>query len=184
LLGAALDEPTAARVFLLAAGAEYDITAWAAPPVQPRTASKITLRLPATTGPLPVGGSALAVTPPAGAYRLRVGAGAKPGDPNYSRSNATALDIAASVDPTPPVILPADGSGVFTIRGVGFIAGQTELFLETIALASGSGSAGGFAVTSPSAIQFMPPTNLPAGTYAVRIRINGIECASTKWIRT
>jgi hypothetical protein len=192
LLGIGIDQPTCAQVFLLAPGGEYDITTWIAPPVaypNPppptvplRTERKITLQLPPAAGPLPAPAGVPTQTPPAGVYQLRVGTGTVPGDPGYYRSNTTPFNVAAFVDPTPPVIL-APSAGVFTIAGMGFIAGQTEVLLETISLASGAVSAGSFAVISASEIRFMAPADLAHGTYAVRVRVNTIECVPAKWIQ-
>src|SRR5262249_44835142 len=72
LLGGGLDQPTAAQVFLLAGGDEYDITHWIAamsnpsppPPAVPaRSDAKITLQLPTTFGVLPPSGQVPTDTP-------------------------------------------------------------------------------------------------------------------------
>lgn len=170
LYGAGLNKESSNRIYLLLAdGREQDVTAWASP--NPPTDSRFTLNLP-TTG-----------APPAGVYQLRVGNNLPLGNPNAIRSNATPFSIAAWVDPTGGVVLSATG-GIFTIRGIGFTPGKTEVLLETMALSESTNvAAGQFNVSgNGTAINFQLPDNLPNGRYGVRVRVNQVESPPAKWV--
>lgn len=98
---------------------------------------------------------------------------------------AIAAQITAPSGTTFPASL-AGASGVFSFAGAGFVPGQTQVALDAVGLtfqssgtpAAGSGS---FTVTSTQ-IQFAPPSSLPAGTYFVFVRVNGIDCAPSWFI--
>lgn len=186
LLGAGLNQATSQQLYLLLPnGVEYNISAWKTPNPGPpvnllQTDARMTLRLPATVGALP------ANTPPPGIYQLRVGVdGATP-----YRSNATPFSIAARVNgptggPPPPAPILTPAGGLFTLNGLGFSAGQTEVLLDTVALVAGAGATnpGEFGLNpAGTAITFRLPANLSAGRYTVRVRVNGVESAPAWWI--
>jgi hypothetical protein len=188
LLGAGLNQVTSSRVFLLTAdgASEFEVTTWIVPnPVPPappvETSSRIVLQLPATVAALPAAGTALANTPPAGVYQLCVGDAT-------NRSNSTPLSIAAklTIPPGPPAPILSSVAGVFTVNGVGFIGGQTELLIGTVKLAEAAGApaVGEFDVNAAGSVMtFQLPSNLPAGIHAVRVRVNRVESAPTWWIQ-
>ncbi|HEY6306925.1 MAG TPA: hypothetical protein VI488_10765, partial [Candidatus Angelobacter sp.] len=143
------------------------------------TASRITLDLPGTVGPLPGG------APSPGVYLLRAGSNA-PADAVTNRTNSTPFSVAARVDvPASPAIpiLPQAG-GVYTVKGMGFVAGQTEVLLDTVALdvTTSPPGAGQFSVLDIATVEFRTPTNLAPGRYSVRIRVNGVESPPALWI--
>lgn len=194
LYGAGLKQPTSTQVYLLlpdpaspSGFTEHDVTAnWKAPNPDPQhplqTDARITLDLPATVGALP------ANSPPPGVYQLRVGNNLPLGDPNAVRSNATPFSIAAQVDvttprPNPPILTPVGGT--YTIQGMGFTAGKTEVLLDTIALVESPPGPGHFTVNAPpgTTITFQTPSNIAPGLYTVRIRVNQVESPPGWWIR-
>ncbi len=186
LLGAGLNQATSQRVYLLLPdGTEHDISAWKTPDPGPpanllQTGARMTLRLPASVGALP------ANAPLPGIYQLRVGVdGATP-----YRSNATPFSIAAHINgptggPPPPAPILTPAGGVFTLNGLGFSAGQTEVLLDTVALVAGAGAPnpGEFGLNpAGTVITFRPLPNLPPGRYTVRVRVNGVESVPSWWI--
>lgn len=192
LQGAGLNQATSHRVYLLLPdGTEHEVTSWVVPDPDPqhklRTDSRITLELPTTLGAPPN-------TPPAGVYQLRVGSDKTQGDAQTIRSNATPFSVAALVNiadplgppqPPDPPLLKLTG-GIFTLNGAGFIAGKTEVLLDTVPLTAvgGTPAAGEFNVNvGGTAISFLPPGNLPPGRYTVRIRVNQVESAPAWWIK-
>ena len=175
LQGANLNLPTSNNVYLLTPdGAEFNVSSWMVkeppalpiPPTPPsfQTASRITLQLPATVGSLP------ADAPAPGVYQLRAGCDL----PTPYRTNATPFSVAAWIDtssvpqPNPP-ILPSAG-GTYTIAGQGFVAGATEVLLDTIPL-----PAANFDVVSASKLTFTIPATVAPGTYTVRVRVSSVE---------
>lgn len=179
LYGGGLNQPTANRIYLLLpGGAEQEVTTWkAAAGLQ--TASRVTLRLPAAVGAPP------ANTPAAGVYQLRVGSDQAQGDPQTYRSNSTPFSIAPRVDVNqdPPLLAPA--AGLYTLAGAGFVAGATELLLDTVTLSEVGGvpGPGQFAVNGPGTVlSFRAPAVLGPGRYAVRVRANQVEAAPSWWI--
>jgi hypothetical protein len=147
-----------------------------APPIPPnppsfQTPSRITLQLPATVGALP------ADAPAPGVYQLRAGCDL----PSFYRTNSTPFSVAAWIDtssvaqPNPP-ILPAV-AGTYTIAGEGFVAGATEVLLDTILL-----PAANFDVVSTAKLTFTRPATVAAGTYTVRVRVNGVESPPAWWV--
>lgn len=187
LLGDGLNQSTSNRVFLLTAdGSEFEVTAWVVPdppaPAGPvETSSRITLELPPTVAALPAPGAVLTNAPPAGVYQLRVGNA-------IERSNATPVSIAAKLTipagPPAPVLVPA--AGIFTINGLGFIGGNTEVLIGVVALkeVGGPPAAGEFDVNAGGTVTtFQLPADLPAGLYGVRVRVNHVESAPAWWVQ-
>jgi hypothetical protein len=68
---------------------------------------------------------------------------------------------------------------------MGFIAGQTQVLLETLALteAQAPPPAGRFSVIDIQTIVFQPPAGLPAGLYGLRIRVNQVESPPSWWVQ-
>jgi hypothetical protein len=154
------------RVYLLspAGDAEIDITNWAVPAES--SAASFTLQAPAGAGAAPAG------TPEPGVYQLRVGSG-EAGTPGAIRSNATPVSVAALVNPSAagPVLT---GSAPFTVTGVGFVPGATEVLAGTVTLAGVS--------VAESSLTFSPPP-APAGpVLPVRVRVNGVESDPAVWV--
>jgi hypothetical protein len=105
-----------------------------------------------------------------------------------SPSNSTPFSIAARVDPPAPPALPilTAVGGTYTVNGMGFVPGSTEVLLDSLALTpvpAGPLSAGQFTVASASKLTFNVPANLPAGLYSVRIRVNQVESPPAVWIK-
>jgi hypothetical protein len=157
-----------------------DVSAWKTPDTGSpqnaiQTSHRVVLDLPATVGPLP--GNA----PPPGVYLLEVAGAGSP-------SNSTPFSVAARVDapapPALPILTPA--AGVFTVNGMGFVAGNTEVLLDSLGLTAvpaGPLSAGQFTVASASNLTFKIPASLPAGLYSVRVRVNQVESPPAVWIK-
>jgi Pvc16 N-terminal domain len=182
LQGSNLNLATSNNVYLLMPdGTEFNVSSWMVPeppalPIPPsppsfQTPSCMTLQLPATVGALP--GNA----PAAGVYQLRAGCDL----PTPYRTNATPFSVGAWIDtssvpsPNPPV-LPAVG-GTYTIAGQGFVAGTTEMLLDTIPL-----PAANFDVVSGAEVTFTIPASVPPGTYTVRVRVSGVESPPAWWV--
>jgi hypothetical protein len=126
-----------------------------------------------------------------GVYQLRVGNNVALGNPAAIRSNATPFSIAAPINvtiaaPNAPLLTP-DGSGIYTVKGVQFVTSpnQTQVLLDTVPLTATALplQPGTFNVGNPQTITFKRPTNLPSGTYAVRIRVNQVESPPGWWIQ-
>jgi hypothetical protein len=181
LYGAGLNQSTSSRVYLLLPPdytSEQEVTAaWALTDPGIQTASRIALALPATLA---------AGAPQPGLYLLRAGSQA-PADAVTNRTNSTPFSVAAEVDtgsPAGPVLIP-DASG-YSFAGMGFMAGGTELLLDTVPLeyvAMPPPASGQFTVTGNTDISFQPPSTLASGLYTVRVRVNGIESPPALWIR-
>jgi hypothetical protein len=197
LLGASLNQGTEVpvvpnpgtsfRVYLLLPAdyqTEVEVTAWKAKDVLPaspiQTASRIVLDLPATVGAAP------ANAPPPGVYAIRAGSNSPP-DLISNRTNSTPFHIAARVDvpasPAGPVV--AAVAGTYTITGMGFIAGSTQVLLETVPLTyvATPPQPGQFTVGSISQISFQRPDGLPPGLYGIRVRVNGVDSPPALWIK-
>jgi hypothetical protein len=174
LLGAGLDQPTGRRVYLLTPGGqEQEVTAWVDPDPARSTASRRLLQVPQ------------AGAPAAGVYQLRVGSDTSAGDTITYRSGSTPFSLAAKVGPAanPPLLTRA--AGVFTLAGVGFVSGSTEVMLGTSALARAPGGTPGpgrFRVTGSTGITFRPPASLEPGLYDVRVRVAGVESPPAWWV--
>jgi hypothetical protein len=175
------------RVFFVVPGQpDIDVTdQWKTHKGQPdekhfQTESLITLDLPATIGAPP------ANAPPPGVYQICAGSDHPP-DPGSNRTNSVPFSIAARIDvsvlpPDPPILAPV--AGVYSLSGEGFVAGHSEVLLDTIALNENSGapSDGEFNVGSPQAITFRTPAGIPTGRYTVRVRVNQVESPPSWWI--
>jgi hypothetical protein len=181
LNGANLNLPTSNQAYLLMPdGTEFNVSNWMVPeppppPILPnppsfQTASRITLLLPPTVGTPP------ANSPAPGIYQLRAGCDL----PTPYRTNATPFSVAASIDtssvapPNPPILTAARGT--YTVAGQGFVAGATEVLLDTVLL-----PAANFTVVSPAQLTFTAPA-FPSGTYTLRIRVNGVESPPAWWV--
>lgn len=164
------------RVYLLAADGtgEADVTSWSVPAES--TSTKFVLGLP------PAVGTAPANSPAPGVYQLRVGSGAL-GSPGAVRSGSISATVAAYVDPAGGPVL--SGSAPFTVTGAGFVPGQTEVLVGTIALSAVSAApTTGQVRLDPSgtSFAFAPPAG-PSGTVLpVRVRVNGIESEPALWV--
>jgi hypothetical protein len=186
--GPAPNPGTSHRTFLMLPPdftAEQEVTAWMTPDTDPQhpiqTSTRIVLDLPAAIGPLP-GGS-----PVPGVYALRAGS-TQPADSGTYRTNTTPFNLAARVDVpgVPPNPILALAGGQYSISGMGFLAGNTEVLLDTIpltAVALPPLAPGQFVVASNTSIQFMAPAFLHPGLYTVRLRVNGIESPPALWIQ-
>jgi len=175
LYGANLNQATSNNVYLLMPdGTEFNVTGWMVPEPVPgvenfQTPSRITLQLPLTVGVTP--GNA----PAPGVYQLSVGSDA----PVRYRTNATPFSVAAWIDtsaapqPNPPILA---GAGTYTVDGEGFVAGATEVLLDTVAVAAAD-----VAVVSAAQLTIVAPA-LAAGTYTVRIRVNNVESPPAWWV--
>jgi len=175
LYGAGFDAVNATNTYLVTTGgADEDISAWAQ--AVGAGAGKRPLLVPA------------ADTHPAGPYLLRLGNNKPLGDPTASRSAVTPFAIAPSIDPGGnPLLLPPAPGMPNVLTGAGFLVGATELDLETLSLtrrvAPGNPAAGEFVVVDSKTIRFLPPAGLPAGTYAIRLRVNQMEALPSRWVK-
>jgi len=177
LHGAGLDQPTAARVYLLPpSGPKVEVTAWRTDSPISKTSAR--LELPSGTGAAPGG------TPDPGVYQLAVGSDESLGDTATHLSRLTPFSIAARVHPGGTALLTPAG-GIFSLAGTGFLTGHTEVLLGTESLSEGGGPpvAGTFAIGGGgTTIDFAAPASLASGRYAVRVRVNGIESKPTWWV--
>jgi hypothetical protein len=190
-----LNQATSSRVYLiLPDNSEIEVSGWKVaepPPANPgdpprlQTVSRIVLDLPANVNAVPDSTHA----PFPNVYLVRVGSDPARGDKSFYRSNATPISVAAWISspayPTSPILAPnADGS--FTLKGRGFIPGNTEVLLGAVVLTAAPGAAvnkGQFFVTDQTTIVFMPPDALPKGLLAVRVRVNRVEADPSLWIQ-
>jgi hypothetical protein len=172
VFGTGLDQPTAARLFLLDSNqVETEVTAWKTAAPQ-QTASRFVAKLPNNVGALP-GGS-----PTPGVYQIRVGSSVALGDARNYRSNAVPLLIAAQAGPVPAPWNPV--AGEFSFNGLGFVDGATEIYLSTVELTprplGSAPGAGEFSIAvALNSIGFKPPAGIAPGTYFVRLRVRGVE---------
>jgi Pvc16 N-terminal domain len=186
--GAPPNPGTSYRVYLTSPSSslnEEEITTWkvpdsGSPSASIQTSARLVLEVPASEGSPPLG------APAPGVYGIAVGSDAGPDAITY-RSNITPISIAALVDapgsPALPILTPV--AGTYTVTGTGFIAGATQVMLETVPLANVAGppGAGQFAVVDVGTITFQAPTTLPSGMYGVRIRVNQVESPPALWIQ-
>jgi hypothetical protein len=180
--GAGFDQPDATDLYLAPpGGAPWRVTAWRQPavPVSPDT---IVLALPTgyvvpgTAAPVPP-----AVMPAPGIYQAMLG-----GPTGANAATAVPLAVAPRVDGgVPPQALPPDGTGLYTITGEGFTPGATAVVLDTVAVAPSAAAnpaAGDFFVDpTGKTVTFRTPV-LPAGRYAVRLRVGGVEAPAAFWV--
>jgi hypothetical protein len=69
---------------------------------------------------------------------------------------------------------------------MGFIAGSTEVLLDSLALTpvpAGPLSTGEFTVASDSKLTFQAPVGLQPALYSVRVRVNQVESPPSVWIK-
>jgi Pvc16 N-terminal domain len=180
--GAAPNPGTSYRVFLLTGPnytAETEVTAWKTADPSPQdpiqTPDRFALDFPN------------AATPAAGVYMLRAGSNSPP-DANTNRTNATPFSVAARVDvpgaPPNPILPPA--AGIYSVGGQGFIAGSTEVLLDTVPLTYSATlplAAGQFNVANATSMTFSRPATMPPGRYTVRVRVNQVESPPALWIQ-
>jgi Pvc16 N-terminal domain len=186
LHGGGFTKATAQRVYLLFAdGSEREVT-WKAPdpdalhPLQ--SDSRYTLDLPSTIG------TAATDSPPPGVYQLCVGSDKAAGDASDNRSNATPFSVAPLISGTPALPNPpmlSDVAGLFTVNGVGFTTGKTDVLLDSLKLKNVAlnPAAGEFAVAgTETQITFRAPAVHPTGPHMVRVRVNGVEAPPSWWV--
>lgn len=181
LYGANLNSPTSNNAYLLMPdGTEYNVSSWMVPEPTPgvqnfQTAGKITLQLPLTVSGL--AGAVPANAPLPGVYQLSAGSDA----PAKYRTNTTPFSIAAWIDtssvpqPNPPVLKAV--AGTYTLNGDGFVAGATEILLDTVALDPAT-----VTVVSQQKVTFTTLPSLAPGTYTVRVRVNNVESPPGWWL--
>jgi len=186
--GSGLDGGGAAAVYLSIPDSspvpEWPITAWRVAPIAPApvSAEELVLLFPNAYAALPASGTALTGTPPPGRYALAVG-----GTTAADRSSVVPITVAPRIDgvTSPPQLTP-NASGIYTINGMGFTAGQTVVALGATALTSGATAAPGqFTINATgSSITFQLPTApaLPTGKYFVRILVKGVEAPPSWWV--
>jgi hypothetical protein len=173
VFGTGLAQPTTSRFYLIEAdGTEREITAWKGSAAQ-NNESRVVFTLPAAVGGIP------ANAPAPGVYLMRAGSSVSAGDSENFRTNAVPLTVTAAIT---PVASPWNAAGgIFTFTGRGFVAGATELLLDTVTLnpaAGASPNAGEFVVNAAgTSVAFRVPAGIPAGTYFVRVRVRGVEGA-------
>jgi hypothetical protein len=179
---------TSYRVYLMGPpdyATEQEITSWkvpdsGSPSIADQTTARLVLEVPTSEGSPPLG------APPPGVYGIAVGSDAGPDAITY-RSNITPFSIAALVNapgsPSLPILTPV--AGTYTVTGMGFIAGATQVMLETVPLnyVVGTPAAGQFTVIDIGTITFQVPTSLPSRLYGVRIRVNQVESPPAVWIQ-
>lgn len=171
LLGSALDEASAERVFLLDGSGEHDVTAaWNAT----ATANTIVLTLPAVIGAPPQ------QAPLPGVHQVRVGKDA-------FRSNVTPFSVSARVSAsgTAPFLEP--DASVYSISGAGFIANSTELAVGGKALTETTDDPpndGQFTIQGGgTSLLFKLPAAMPDGVHEVVVRVNGVQSAPAWWVK-
>ncbi|MDD5034281.1 MAG: DUF4255 domain-containing protein [Methylococcaceae bacterium] len=183
------------RLYLiLPDNSEIEVTQWKTvepPPAKPgdppkfQTDSQMVLDLPNTVNAIPDATHA----PLPNIYRLRVGWDLVQ-DQVFFRSNAVPFSVAAWISapayPASPILAPhPDGS--YTLTGRGFIPGNTEVLLETVALRPAAGATllkGEFLVQDSNTIIFIPSDAMPKGRFAVRVRVNHVESDPSLWIES
>jgi hypothetical protein len=174
ILGAGLDLPTAAQLFLSTADGltEWRVTpSWRQTPV---TAGELDLILPAGyADPLTGTPAPPARTPAPGAYLISVGRNTPA---PAVRSNTVPITIAARID---SLTKPAIPTGVYTLAGAGFAPGVTTLSVGGVALtavgASPPGAGDFFVDPSGSTISFALAT---PGAFALAVTVNGVPSAA------
>jgi hypothetical protein len=165
------------RVYLVPPGngTEVDVTAWAQP--ADSTPAKFVLALPSTAGAAP------GAAPAPGVYQLKVGSGLL-GAAGAIRSGATPLSVAAFVDPTGGPVL--SGSARYTVNGVGFVSGATEVIVGSATLSDTSGTPGPGQVNVSSggtSFAFAPPAGTAGTILPIRVLVNGVESNPALWVR-
>ena len=165
ILGAGLDLPTGAEVYLSNGSSEWKVTSpWRQTPV---AAGELDLALPAAYAAAPAG------TPPPGAYRISVG---RDTPAPAVRSNAVPIVIAARID---SLTRPASPTGVYTLKGAGFVPGSTNVSVGAAALTATAASPPGagefFVDPGGGAIAFALAT---PGSFPLGVAVNGVPNAA------
>jgi hypothetical protein len=164
-------------VYLLpaAGGPEVNVTAWAV--AADSSAAKFVLTLPVAVGAAPAG------APDPGVYQLRVGSGVL-GSPDVTRSDPVPVSVAAFVSPAGGPVLT--GPAPFTVSGIGFVPGRTEVLVGTSELTQTAAPPGPGEVSiapSGTSFSFSPPAGRAGVVLPVRVRVNGIESDPALWVR-
>jgi hypothetical protein len=178
IAGNGLDLAAASDIFLSVpgGGSEWTVTSWRHGTA---SAGEVMIDLPiayadaATLLPPPP-----TATPLPGVYNLAVGSGA-------NRSNAVPVVIGPRVDNVvnPPVLVP-DSTGLYTIKGAGFVAASTNMSFGATALArvAGSPGPGEFSVNaSGTTLQLKAPAAAGPGSYPLMLSVSNCA-ASTGWV--
>lgn len=193
LQGLGLNQGDSSRVYvILPDNSEVEVTQWRVvepPPVKPgepprfQTESQMVLDLPNNVKATPDGTHA----PLPNIYRISVGSDPSQGDKTFFRSNVIPFSVAAWISspayPASPILAPnLDGS--YTLSGRGFIPGNTDVLLETVALvpAAGAPAKGEFFVKDLNTIILLPTDGMPKGRLAVKVRVNHVESDPSVWI--
>ena len=174
ILGAGLDQPTAAQVFLSTpdGAAEWRVTpSWRQTPA---AAGQLDLVLPTNYADPSTGTPTPPTrTPAPGAYLVTVGRNT-PAPP--VRSNAVPIVIAARID---SLTKPPTPTGVYTLKGAGFAAGSTSVTVDDVALtavgASPPGAGQFFVDPAGGSISFALTT---PGSFALAVTVNDVPCAA------
>lgn len=145
---------------------ETDVTAWMTPAAGD---SRLAIALPAVGAP------------PPGVWQLRTGNAIATGSPGAIRSNATPFSVAARIDPAGG---PLVSGTPIAVTGGRFVAGATEVLLDSVSLAAtgGAPAAGQFQHVDDATLHLLPPATLPTGTYTLRVRVAGVESPPAKWV--
>lgn len=156
----------AIKLFLVRPGvADLDVSTWIDGTATNNTQTRLKINVPKAPGV------------DAGSYQLKATVDAAP-------TNTTPFSLAAKVTPAadPPVVSYAGVA--LSFNGFGFVAGQTEVFLETVPLVENAAAGPGqFAIKlAGKQIQFQPPADLGTGRYGFRVRVNGIESTPAMWV--
>jgi len=140
------------------------------------TNNSITVQVPSPAGMDP------------GAYQLKVvfDVPDNQGGTIEAVSNATPFSLAPTVTPqTPPVLNYKAGDPALTIQGAGFLAGNIEVFLDSVTLTEDTKPApvvaGQFKVVDATHIQLIPPAML--GLYGIQVHVNGVEATPALWVQ-
>jgi hypothetical protein len=186
--GASPNPGTSYRVYLLLPPdykTEVEVTSqWKAldtsPPGAIQTPARLVIDLPDTIGALPSN------APPAGVYSIRAGSDAS-SDAITNRTNSTSFRVAARIDipGSPPQPVLTDVAGTYTVTGLGFVPGSTQVLLETVPLAyvTTPPVVGEFTVADAGTLTFQAPSGLKPGMYGVRVLVNEVESPPAVWIK-
>lgn len=177
VIGTAFGDPIWDHLYLQDAngGSEREVTGWRVPiPNSSPLKREVNLvQVPVSVGP------GVDQSPPPGIYLLQAGTG-------IARTNFTPFSIApfVAVGPTGPPIL-AENAGFYLVNGAGFVSGKTEIVISDVSLTESAGAPadGEFQVLNAGeSLRFPRPFALPAGKYAMRVRVNGVEAPPSWWV--
>lgn len=154
---------TATLALLVPGQPDIDITSWIDAAADEKSETRLKLDVPAD----------LALE--AGSYLIRASVGGV-------TTNATPFCLAPEVDvPGDPPLVPFTGA-TLTVSGKGFLAGKTEVFVGSQALAEGAVAPGIFEVVDGSSLQFLPPAGIATGVHEVRLMVNSIAAVPAMWV--